>query len=322
MNMSLLNKEDLRIVFMGTPEFAVTILDALVQNDYTIVGVLTAPDKQAGRGRKIHKSAVKEYAEEKGLTILQPTNLKDEAFIGELAALKANLQIVVAFRMLPKVVWQMPDYGTFNLHASLLPDYRGAAPINWAIINGETETGVTTFYIDDKIDTGEMILQAKVDITNEDTAGTLHDKLMHLGAKVVLETVQGILLGSVTRTPQAFNSHLKEAPKIHKETCRIDWNGSLKQIYDFIRGLSPYPVAWTTLNNGGEESFLKIHKASMEEGVHDLEVGQVVSGKAEMKVAVTGGYICLEEIQLPGKRRMAIRDVLNGLKLMKTASMT
>ncbi|WP_223170121.1 methionyl-tRNA formyltransferase [Maribacter aquimaris] len=322
MNMSSLKKEDLRIVFMGTPEFAVTILDALVQNEFNIVGVLTAPDKQAGRGRKIHKSAVKEYAEEKGLTILQPTNLKDETFVGELEALNANLQIVVAFRMLPKVVWQMPDYGTFNLHASLLPDYRGAAPINWAIINGETETGVTTFYLDDKIDTGEMILQAKVDITNDDTAGTLHDKLMHLGAKVVLETVQGILQGSVTRTPQAFNSHLKEAPKIHKETCRIDWNGSLKQIYDFIRGLSPYPVAWTTLNNGGEESFLKIHKASMEEGVHDLEVGQVISGKAEMKVAVTGGYIYLEEIQLPGKRRMAIRDVLNGLKLMKTASMT
>ncbi|MBD0776171.1 methionyl-tRNA formyltransferase [Maribacter sp. ANRC-HE7] len=320
--MSSLKKEDLRIVFMGTPEFAVTILDALVQNEFNIVGVLTAPDKQAGRGRKIHKSAVKEYAEEKGLTILQPTNLKDETFVGELEALNANLQIVVAFRMLPKVVWQMPDYGTFNLHASLLPDYRGAAPINWAIINGETETGVTTFYLDDKIDTGEMILQAKVDITNDDTAGTLHDKLMHLGAKVVLETVQGILQGSVTRTPQAFNSHLKEAPKIHKETCRIDWNGSLKQIYDFIRGLSPYPVAWTTLNNGGEESFLKIHKASMEEGVHDLEVGQVISGKAEMKVAVTGGYIYLEEIQLPGKRRMAIRDVLNGLKLMKTASMT
>lgn len=320
--MSLLNKEELRIVFMGTPEFAVTILDALVQNDYQVVGVLTAPDKQAGRGRKIHKSAVKTYAEEKGLPILQPTNLKDETFLAELEALKANLQIVVAFRMLPKVVWQMPEYGTFNLHASLLPDYRGAAPINWAIINGETETGVTTFFIDDKIDTGEMILQDKVAITHDDTAGSLHDKLMHLGAKVVLETVEGILKGSVTRTPQAIDSTLKEAPKIYKDTCQIDWTGSLKRIYDFIRGLSPYPVAWTTLNNGGEESFLKIHKATMEAAEHNLEVGQVVSGKAEMKVAVNGGYICLEEIQLPGKRRMEIRDVLNGLKLTKTASMS
>ncbi|PIF01196.1 MAG: methionyl-tRNA formyltransferase [Maribacter sp.] len=321
MNMRSLNKKDLGIVFMGTPGFAVTVLDTLVQNDFNIVGVLTAPDKQAGRGRKIHKSAVKEYAEKKGLTILQPINLKSEAFLGELRALKADLQIVVAFRMLPRAVWQMPAYGTFNLHASLLPNYRGAAPINWAIINGETETGVTTFFIDDKIDTGEMILQEKVNITNKDTAGTLHDKLMHLGAKVVLETVLGILKGSVTRTPQSFNAHLKEAPKIHKDTCRIDWNSPLKQIYDFIRGLSPYPVAWTTMNNGGVESLLKIHKASMEEVAHDLEIGQIISSKTEMKIAVTGGYICLEEIQLPGKRRMETRDVLNGLKLTKTAYM-
>ncbi|MDV7138973.1 methionyl-tRNA formyltransferase [Maribacter sp. TH_r10] len=321
MNMSLLKKDDLRIVFMGTPEFAVTILDTLVQNEFNIVGVLTAPDKQAGRGRKMHKSAVKTYAEEKGLTILQPTNLKDESFTKELSALKANLQIVVAFRMLPKVVWEMPAYGTFNLHASLLPNYRGAAPINWAIINGESETGVTTFYIDDKIDTGEMIMQAKIDIAADDTAGTLHDKLMHLGAEVVHKTVLGILEGTITRTPQDFNKNLKGAPKIHKDTCKINWELPIVQVYDFIRGLSPYPAAWTTMVNDGTEIFLKIYKASMEEIKHEDTIGRILCTKTEMKVAVKGGYIRLLEIQLPGKRKMETRDVLNGLKLMETATM-
>ena len=322
MNMSSLKKEDIRIVFMGTPEFAVTILDTLVQNHFNIVGVLTAPDKQAGRGRKIHKSAVKLYAEEKGLTVLQPLNLKDEGFLSELKSLEANLQVVVAFRMLPKVVWSMPAYGTFNLHASLLPNYRGAAPINWAIINGENETGVTTFFIDDKIDTGEMIMQASVPISDNDTAGTLHDTLMHLGAKVVVETILEIIQGTVKRTPQIVDKELKDAPKIHKDTCRIDWGWSLLRIYNFIRGLSPYPVAWTTLQHDGEEIFFKIYKASMEKEEHNLDNGQVVATKKEMKVAVKGGYICLLEIQLPGKRKMETRDVLNGLKLMKTASMT
>ena len=319
--MSSLKKEDLRIVFMGTPEFAVTILDAIYQNNYTIVGVLTAPDKQAGRGRKIHKSAVKIYAEEKGLNVLQPTNLKDVLFIKELKALDANLQVVVAFRMLPKVVWEMPAYGTFNLHASLLPNYRGAAPINWAIINGEEESGVTTFFIDDKIDTGEMILQDRVAITTEDTAGTLHDTLMHLGAKIVLQTISEIVNGTVTRTPQIFTPELKQAPKIHKETCQIDWNWPIKRVYDFIRGLSPYPGAWTTLQNNGEEIFLKIFRASMEEVDHTFENGQILSTKKELKIAVKGGYILLSEIQLPGKRRMETADVLNGLQLMKNASM-
>lgn len=321
MNMSSLKKEDMRIVFMGTPEFAVTILDTLVQNEFNIVGVLTAPDKLAGRGRKIQQSAVKIYAEDKGLKVLQPTNLKDPIFIEQLKALNANLQVVVAFRMLPKVVWDMPKHGTFNLHASLLPNYRGAAPINWAIINGEDETGVTTFFIDDRIDTGEMILQDKVPITANDNAGTLHDKLMHLGAQVVLQTILMIVKGTVTRTPQTFSPQLKQAPKIHKETCRIDWGTSLKQIYDFIRGMSPYPGAWTILQNNGADIFLKIYKASMEVEEHTLENGQVLCTKKEMKVAVSGGYIGLEEIQLPGKRRMETGDVLNGLKLMETAIM-
>ncbi|MBT8313557.1 MAG: methionyl-tRNA formyltransferase [Maribacter sp.] len=321
MNTSLDNKDKLRIVFMGTPEFAVTILDKLVQDDYNIVGVITAPDKPAGRGRRIHKSAVKMYAETKGLELLQPKNLKDEGFLRELAELKANLQIVVAFRMLPRAVWEMPQYGTFNLHASLLPNYRGAAPINWAIINGETETGVTTFFIDDKIDTGEMILQDKVMIANDDTAGMLHDKLMLAGANLVLKTVDQIRNGKVVRTKQDFNPELKSAPKIHKETCRINWDKPLEEVYNKIRGLSPYPTSWTTLLNNGDELFLKIYKVGKEVQKHDLENGQVVFSKKEMKVAVKGGYIDLLEIQLPGKRKMEIRDVLNGLKLAKTASM-
>ncbi|MBT8305956.1 MAG: methionyl-tRNA formyltransferase [Maribacter sp.] len=321
MNTSLDNKDKLRIVFMGTPEFAVTILDKLVQDDYNIVGVITAPDKPAGRGRRIHKSAVKMYAETKGLELLQPKNLKDEGFLRELAELKANLQIVVAFRMLPRAVWEMPQYGTFNLHASLLPNYRGAAPINWAIINGETETGVTTFFIDDKIDTGEMILQDKVMIANDDTAGMLHDNLMLAGANLVLKTVDQIRNGKVVRTKQDFNPELKSAPKIHKETCRINWDKPLEEVYNKIRGLSPYPTSWTTLLNNGDELFLKIYKVRKEVQKHDLENGQVVFSKKEMKVAVKGGYIDLLEIQLPGKRKMEIRDVLNGLKLAKTASM-
>jgi len=321
MNTSLDKKDKLRIVFMGTPEFAVTILDKLVQNDYNIVGVITSPDKPAGRGRKINKSAVKMYAEEKNLNVLQPTNLKDENFLKELTGLKANLQIVVAFRMLPNAVWEMPDYGTFNLHASLLPNYRGAAPINWAIINGETETGVTTFFIDDKIDTGEMILQDKIRIADDDSAGTLHDNLMYLGADLVLKTVKQIKNGKVVRTKQDFDSDVKPAPKIHKDTCQIDWNRSIEQVYNHIRGLSPYPTSWTTLINNDEEIFLKIYKANKEKEKHNLKNGQIIFNKKEMKVAVKGGYLNLLEIQLPGKRKMEIHDVLNGLKLAKTATM-
>ncbi len=310
---------DLRIVFMGTPDFAVATLAQLVTSGKNIVGVITAPDRPAGRGRKLQQSAVKKYAIEKGLTVLQPTNLKNEEFLATLKNLDANLQIVVAFRMLPKTVWAMPEYGTFNLHASLLPDYRGAAPINWAIINGETETGATTFFIDDKIDTGEIILQESTPISDDDTAGTLHDKLMELGAGLVLKTVRQIENGTVTTTKQADANDLKSAHKIHKETCEINWSKSIDEIYNLIRGLSPYPASWSTLTNGNEEIFIKIYEATKEQQEHNLKVGTLVFDKKELKVAVKNGLINLLEIQLPGKRRMKTSAVLNGLKLEKNA---
>lgn len=318
--MSFKKPRKMRIVFMGTPEFAVTILDKLVQHDYDIAGVITSPDKPSGRGRKMNKSAVKLYAEEKGLQILQPTNLKDESFLQKLKSLNANLQIVVAFRMLPKVIWELPEFGTFNLHASLLPNYRGAAPINWAIINGEKRTGVTTFYIDDKIDTGEMILQEEISITLNDNAGTLHDKLMYLGADLVLKTVKEIESDSVKRKKQDFNEDLKAAPKIYKDSCRIDWDQPLDKIYDFIRGLCPYPTAWTILVNEDDDLFLKIYDVTKEKDDHGLKTGTLLFTKKEMKIAVENGYINLLKIQLPGKRKMETKDVLNGLKLTKTAS--
>ena len=309
----------LRIVFMGTPDFAVAILDKLVKSDCLIVGVITAPDKPAGRGRKLNESSVKVYAREHQLNILQPTNLKDPNFIKELEGLKPDLQIVVAFRMLPKAVWAMPRLGTFNLHASLLPQYRGAAPINWAIINGERETGVTTFFIDDKIDTGEILLQNKTSISDEETAGTLHDKLMYLGADLVLETIHKIESKEIVPSKQQEEKSLKEAHKLHKETCEIDWLQNIATIYNFIRGLSPYPTAWTTLYNGEEELFLKIYLAKMDLEPHQLKVGTVVATKKELKVAVAGGFINLLEIQLTGKRKMATKEVLNGLNLLENA---
>ncbi len=317
--MNLDKKNKLRIVFMGTPDFAVAILSQLVTHNYTVVGVITAPDRPAGRGRKIQESAVKKYAVQQNLKVLQPTNLKNEAFIDELKELKANLQIVVAFRMLPKVVWQMPTYGTFNLHASLLPQYRGAAPINWAIINGETETGVTTFFIDDKIDTGAIILQEKIAIEPTDTAGSLHDKLMHLGADLVLKTVNHIENGDVKTILQENSGKLRSAYKIHKETCKIDWSKSIDAINNHIRGLSPYPGSWTTLVEEEKTIFLKIYDATIEREQHTLATGSLVFDKKELKVAVHGGYINLLEIQLPGKRKMKTIDVLNGLNLSKTA---
>ncbi|WP_047245460.1 methionyl-tRNA formyltransferase [Maribacter thermophilus] len=311
--------KDLRIVFMGTPDFAVGILDALVTNNYNIVGVITAPDRPAGRGRKLNESAVKKYAIEKQLKVLQPTNLKSKEFLKELSDLEANLQVVVAFRMLPKEVWQMPEYGTFNLHASLLPEYRGAAPINWAIINGETKTGVTTFFIDEKIDTGAIILQKETDILPDEDAGTLHDKLMLLGSDLVLSTLERIKKGNFETTVQKNATDLKLAYKIHRDTCKIDWNAEPKNIYNLIRGLSPYPAAWTLLYNGEEELTVKIYKVSMEEAKHSFPHGTLVKMKNELKVAVKNGLINLMEIQLQGKRKMAIKDVLNGLKLDKNA---
>ena len=310
---------DLKIIFMGTPDFAVATLAQLVSSGKTIVGVLTAPDRPAGRGRKLQQSAVKKYALEKGLTVLQPTNLKNEEFLNNLKKLEANLQIVVAFRMLPKVVWAMPEHGTFNLHASLLPDYRGAAPINWAIMNGETETGATTFFIDDQIDTGDLILQRLTSISIEDTAGTLHDKLMVLGADLVLKTVEQIENGIVRTKKQHNTKDAKLAYKIHKETCEIDWSKSIDEIYNHIRGLSPYPASWSTLSNGDETLFIKIYEANKEEIKHNLKVGTLVFDKKELKVAVKNGLINLLEIQLPGKRRMKTSAILNGLKLQRNA---
>lgn len=313
--------KDIRIVFMGTPDFAVATLAKLVDNGIVPVGVITAPDRPAGRGRKLQQSAVKTYALQHGLPVLQPTNLKDTDFLKELRDLNANLQVVVAFRMLPQVVWAMPEHGTFNLHASLLPDYRGAAPINWALMNGERETGVTTFFIDDKIDTGEIILQEKLAITETDTAGTLHDRLMELGADLVLKTVGEIAKGTVTPLKQSESGELKSAFKIHKETCEIDWSLSMDAIYNHIRGLSPYPAAWTTLTNGDEELFIKVYQVAKEKEKHDLAIGRVVCDKKELKVAVQEGFIQILEMQLPGKRRMETAAILNGLKLEKNARM-
>ncbi|WP_341215382.1 methionyl-tRNA formyltransferase [uncultured Wocania sp.] len=311
----------LRIVFMGTPDFAVATLKALVENNYNIVGVITAPDKPAGRGRKLNESAVKQYAKSVGLNILQPTNLKNEDFIDALKTLKANLQIVVAFRMLPKVVWQMPEYGTFNLHASLLPNYRGAAPINWAIINGETETGVSTFFIDEKIDTGEMILQEEIDIDEDENAGSLHDKLMSIGSGLVLNTVALIEKGNVKTVPQVDSSHIKTAHKLNKDNCKINWNNSMDNIYNLIRGLSPYPAAWCTLINGEDELDIKIYAAEKEIMTHTLKTGTIISNKKELKVAVTNGYIIIQEIKLPGKRAMDVKSLLNGYAFHANAKM-
>ena len=306
---------------MGTPDFAVGILDTLVKNEYNIVGVITAPDRPAGRGQKLNESAVKKYALENNINVLQPTNLKNEDFLKTLKSLNANLQIVVAFRMLPKVVWNMPKYGTFNLHASLLPQYRGAAPINWAIINGETKTGVTTFFIDEKIDTGAIILQDETSIEKTDNAEDLHDRLMSLGAKTVLKTVERIQNGDFKTTEQPEHDHLKLAYKIQRETCEIDWNEPIEDIYNFIRGLSPYPSAWTTLKNSNSKIITKIYKANILLDKHDLETGALVFNKKEMKVAVKEGYLQLEEIQLQGKKRMHVKDVLNGLNLEENAKM-
>lgn len=305
-------KRTLRIVFMGTPDFAVTTLEALVNNGHNIVGVITAPDKPAGRGRKLNASAVKQYAVANQLNVLQPTNLKDDEFINHLKQLKANLQIVVAFRMLPKVVWQMPEYGTFNLHASLLPNYRGAAPINWAIINGETKTGVSTFFIDEKIDTGEMILQEEMPIHPNENVGELHDRLMSAGSLLVLKTIALISKGDVVTTPQLENTLIKTAYKLNKDNCKIDWNAPLNDIYNKVRGLNPYPAAWCLLKNNDELLNIKVYQIEKEKELHEFPIGKLILSKNEMKVSVNQGFILLKEIKLPGKRKMDVKSLLNG----------
>ncbi|MFH6937224.1 methionyl-tRNA formyltransferase [Flavobacterium oncorhynchi] len=311
--------EKLRIIFMGTPEFAVGILDTIIKNNYDVVGVITAADKPAGRGQKIKYSAVKEYALANNLTLLQPTNLKDESFLTELKALNANLQIVVAFRMLPKVVWEMPSLGTFNLHASLLPNYRGAAPINWAIINGETKTGVTTFFIDDKIDTGAMILNSEIAIEPEENAGQLHDRLMLLGSQTVIDTLKVIENGNVTTTIQEDNDEIKTAYKLNKENCKIDWTKSGAEINNLIRGLSPYPAAWCFLKDKNEELSIKIYEAKLAVEAHSYEIGSLISSKKEIKIAIKEGFIQLLSLQLPGKKRMQVAELLNGITFSDSA---
>jgi len=307
---------NLKIVFMGTPEFAVASLDALVNADYNIVAVVTAPDKPAGRGMQLTESAVKKYAVEKGLKILQPEKLKNPAFINELKSLQADVQVVVAFRMLPEIVWNMPPLGTINVHASLLPQYRGAAPINWAIINGEKETGITTFKLQHEIDTGNILLQEKISIGENETAGELHDTLKNLGAKLIVKTIQQTENGNLKEKPQSEignqKSEIKHAPKIFTETCKIDWNKNAEDIYNLIRGLSPYPTAFTYLH----EKMLKIYFGKKEICNHHLANGDVESDNRKyLKFACADGFIHCTDIQLQGKKRMHIEDFLRGYKI-------
>jgi len=315
-------KRDLRIVFMGTPDFAVATLKALIDNNYKVVGVITAPDRPAGRGQKLRASAVKEFALEHKLTVLQPTNLKAESFLEELKALNANLQIIVAFRMLPKVVWQMPAYGTFNLHASLLPQYRGAAPIHWAIINGETQTGVTTFFIDEKIDTGAIIKSETTAIGPRTTVGELHDELMTIGSKLVIKTVEQIETGTVTTTVQPHTEDLKTAYKLHRDNCKIDWSQPLNTIYNKIRGLNPFPAAWCYLETDDKKPLaVKIYAIEKQDQEHNEANGTISTTKEELKVACQGGYIHILEIQLPGKRKMKVKSLLNGFQFSESSKL-
>ena len=305
---------------MGTPEFAVESLRRLVEGGYHVVGVITMPDKPAGRGHRLQFSPVKQYALEHNLPLLQPEKLKDEDFLEALRAWKADLQIVVAFRMLPEVVWTMPRLGTFNLHASLLPQYRGAAPINWAVINGDTETGVTTFFLKHEIDTGGIIRQVRVPIADTDDAGMVHDKLMALGGQLVTETVDAILDGSVTVVPQEemkAEGVLRPAPKIFKDTCHIDWKQPVKRIYDFVRGLAPYPAAWTELKMpDGDTVVLKVFETEKIVQPHDLTPGCIrTDGKTYLRVAATDGFVGIRSLQLPGKKRLKADELLRGFRI-------
>ena len=311
----------MKIVYMGTPEFAVESLKRLVEGGYNVVAVITMPDKPMGRhGSVLQASPVKQYAVSQGLKVLQPEKLKDEAFVEELRSLNADLQIVVAFRMLPEVVWNMPPMGTFNLHASLLPQYRGAAPINWAVMNGDTETGITTFFLKHEIDTGEVIQQVKVPIADTDNVEVVYDKLMMLGGDLVLETVDAIINGTVKSIPQeemfASEAELRPAPKIFKETCRIDWNKGVKGVYDHVRGLSPYPAAWTELcAEEGKPQVLKIYETEKVFAEHHLPVGTVdTDQKTYFRIAVKDGFVNLLSLQLAGKKRMEVRDFLRGYR--------
>ncbi len=313
-----MRKEYLRIVFMGTPEFAVETLKALVENDYNVVAVVTQPDKPVGRhGSVLQAPAVKQYAQERGLPVLQPVKMKDPAFVEQLRGLRANLQVVVAFRMLPEVVWAMPEYGTFNVHAALLPNYRGAAPINWAVINGETQTGVTTFFLDHDIDTGRIIMQLPFDIPDTADAEYVYDGLMHLGAEICLKTLQCIVEadGRPASEPQREADNLKPAPKLVKENCEVDWHQPVKRVYDFIRGLSPYPGAWSTLTGpDGREVTLKFFRTT-KTGRPSADVpGRIVVDKRRLYVTTGDCLLQIDELQQSGKKRMDAASFLNGMK--------
>ncbi|WP_262711558.1 methionyl-tRNA formyltransferase [Dyadobacter luticola] len=301
----------LRIIFMGTPEFAVPSLQSLVENNSNVVAVITVPDKPSGRGQNLTKSPVKIYAESQGIPVLQPEKLKNPEFLEELKSYEADLQVVVAFRMLPEVVWSMPTKGTFNLHSSLLPQYRGAAPINWAVINGDTETGVTTFFIEKDIDTGKIIFQEKEPIHRDDNVGTLYERLMQKGAALVVKTVEAIEEGNYPQIPQEEPEEIRSAPKIFRETCEIDWNKSAVQIHNFVRGLSPYPAAWTTLNGLS----CKIFKTALVDSDEPGNVGDMkTDNKSYLYFKTADGWIAIEELQLEGKKRLAIGDFLRGYK--------
>jgi len=313
-----MENKPLKIVFMGTPDFAVPVLDAIVKAGYDVAGVVTVPDKPAGRGKKLRPSPVKTYALEHDLKLLQPEKLRDESFLQVLKEMDPDLQIVVAFRMLPKVVWEIPSKGTFNLHASLLPQYRGAAPINYVLINGESETGLTTFFIDDKIDTGNIILQQKLSIDEKDNFSTLHDKMMLAGADLVIKTIKYIEEGDVKLIEQDSlieeGEVLKPAPKILKEDCKINWGQPVKQVYNFVRGLSPWPVAYTHFKDeSGKEYYIKVYKVSFEQDNHQKSFGEIdTDNKTYIKVYCTEGIIGIEELQMSGKKRMKTEDLLRG----------
>ncbi len=316
-----MNKKQFKILFMGTPDFAVESLNVLYENGFNIACVITAPDKPAGRGKKIQMSAVKKYALDNNLRLLQPTNLKNALFLSQLNALKADLQIVVAFRMLPEAVWAMPTYGTINLHASLLPQYRGAAPINHAIINGETKTGVTTFFIEKQIDTGKIIFQEEVPVLPDENAGQLHDKLMITGGKLIKKTVEAVINKKISAVSQnhliSRAGEIKPAPKIFKNDCKINWHKSTQTVYNFIRGLSPYPTAWTEIaGKNGKQFSLKIFTTEKQIESHSHHAGSILSdNKTFIKITTSDGYINISELQLQGKKRMNVKDLLNGFDI-------
>ena len=313
----------LKVVFFGTPDFARASLEAIHTSAHEVVGVVTVADKASGRGQKVHQSPVKTYAVEHGLPLFQPEKLRNEEFLSQIQSLNADIFVVVAFRMMPKVLFSMPRLGTFNLHASLLPDYRGAAPINYAVINGETKSGVTTFFINEKIDEGNILLQAETEISPEDNAGTLHDRLMEIGAKLVVETLDGLAEGKLTEIPQNQKENPKTAYKIFKEDTKIDWEKEVEVIHNFIRGMSPYPAAFTILEVGGEQKILKIFKGKFQKIEHSKENGAIEISKNEFKIYAENGVYFPEELQLEGKKRMNLKDFLNGfhsfdgLKLIK-----